>query len=121
MVLNVCIIGAGRIAKSHIKNILGNLNYNLVCILDIIELKAKNMAKYYNCDYSTNYEYLMENNDKIDAVFITTTTNTHHYLTKMCLGFNLHVFCEKPIGQNEQEISECFDLAKEKNLKLFIG
>ena len=121
MVLNVCIIGAGRIAKSHIKNILGNLNYNLVCILDIIELKAKNLARTNNCDYSTNFEYLIENNDKIDAVFITTTTNTHHYLTKMCLGFNLHVFCEKPIGQNYKEISECFDLAKKNNLKLFIG
>ena len=118
MTLNVCIIGAGRIAKSHIKNILGNPKFNLVCILDIIELKAKNLARTNNCDYSTNFEYLIENNDNIDAVFITTITNTHHYITKNCLGINLHVFCEKPIGQNEQEINECFDLAKKNNLKL---
>ena len=54
-------------------------------------------------------------------LIIATTTPTHYDLTMICLGFNKHVFCEKPLGKSEQEISDCFKFANARNLKLLVA
>ena len=38
-----------------------------------------------------------------------------------CISFNKHIFCEKPLGKSEQEITDCFKFANARNLKLLIA
>ena len=66
-----------------------------------------------------NNDYIRLNNDDIQAVIICTTTPTHYDITMKCLNAKKHVLCEKPLGKDETEITNCFTLANSLNLKLF--
>lgn len=118
--IHLCIVGAGRAAEFHIQSLLINRQYKLEYIVDLQEEKAINLSKKINCKYSNNLDWVFQN-VHIDAVIICTTTPTHYNLTMKCLNAGKHVFCEKPLGKNEEEISNCFKLANSTNLKLLIA
>jgi predicted dehydrogenase len=56
-----------------------------------------------------------------DAVVIATPTRTHYALAKRALEQGLHVFVEKPLATNVEECHELIELARERNLRLFVG
>ncbi|OGZ46267.1 MAG: hypothetical protein A3F26_03650 [Candidatus Ryanbacteria bacterium RIFCSPHIGHO2_12_FULL_47_12b] len=55
-----------------------------------------------------------------DWAIIATPVASHVEITRDCLEAGLNVFCEKPLSENPREIEEIFDLAKEKNRKIYI-
>ncbi|MGM0125152.1 virulence factor [Enterococcus sp. AZ194] len=57
----------------------------------------------------------------IDACFIHTATQTHFQLAKQCLENGIHVFVDKPLSENLQEVEYLQQLAHEKNLLLMVG
>ena len=117
--INVCVIGAGRAGKFHINNLKKLSLFNLKFLIDTNINKGLNLANEFNIEFNNNLEKILKF-EKIEAVIIATTTPTHYKLIKDCLNADKHVFCEKPLG-NEEQINECFNLATEKNLKLFIA
>lgn len=69
----------------------------------------------------TDYRRLIEN-DKIDAVMISSTPeDTHYPMTKAALLAGKHVFLEKPLAETLEEADELVALAKSRNLKFSIG
>lgn len=136
-ILNVCLVGAGRIAHTHLNNLLFNGRYKLLWVVDTCIERAQKLANLAKCKYSDNLdsvfddERLRSDNDEddnrqcrentIDCVFITSQTSTHYDLTMKCLNQNKHVFCEKPIGNSVEEIQDCFKTAELKGRKLMIG
>lgn len=125
-VLNICVIGAGRIANTHIQNLLFNSRYNIVWIVDIDIQRAQKLANLAMCRYTDSLDSVFNeentiDNSIIDCVFITSKTPTHYELTIKCLNQNKHVFCEKPLAESIENIKNCFELAKKNNLKLMIG
>lgn len=126
-VLNVCLIGAGRIANIHLNNLLFNSRFRLLWIVDICADRARKMANLAKCKYTDNLDNVFKDetlNDRcqhIDCVFITSKTSTHYDLTMKCLNKGKHVFCEKPLADSILKIKDCFGLAEHKNLKLMIG
>lgn len=127
-VINICLVGAGRIANTHLNNLMFNGRYRLIWVIDICIDRAKHLANIAKCKYSNNLigilddDLLYEDNPhKIDCVLIASQTSTHYDLTMTCLKYNKHVFCEKPLGKTIEEIEKCFELAATKNLKLMIG
>lgn len=121
--LNIAIIGAGRIAKIHLNNIIFNKRYKLVWIIDNNINQAKELADIAKCNYTDNLNTVldMSKNNGLDCVLIASSTSTHYNYTIKCLKAGLHVFCEKPLGKNIEEIKECFTLAEKNHLKLIIG
>ena len=127
-VINICLVGAGRIANIHLNNLMFNGRYRLIWVVDICIERAKCLANIAKCKYSNNLigilddDLLYEDNPyKIDCVLIASQTSTHYDLTMTCLKYNKHVFCEKPLGKTMEEIEDCFDFAAERRLKLMIG
>ena len=119
-VLNIALIGCGRAGTFHFNNITENRMLYLSIICDNHANKAIHLSNKVFCDYTTNIEDIL-NNKKIEAVIIATPTPTHYEITMKCLKAKKHVFCEKPLGNNEYEIKNCFRIARENNLKLFIA
>ncbi len=107
--MKIALLGYGRAGKIHFENLL-NSNVELRYVLDI--KNNKEIEKYYTKDIN-----VILNDNEIKAVLICTPTNKHYSYIKLCLKNNKHVFCEKPISHNQDEIKECFELA-EKNGKI---
>ena len=56
----------------------------------------------------------------VDAVFICSPVSSHYEHVKYALLQGKHVFCEKPFTNNVSESDELYELAREKNLCLYV-
>ena len=109
--LRVAIIGAGSIAKRHLKTFNANPNADVVCICDMNEARVQAMAKEFNVpNYCTDYMDILRD-ETVEAVVIVTPTFTHAPIVLEALKHNKHVLCEKPPALNVQEAQACADAA----------
>lgn len=130
MVLNICLVGAGRAGEFHVNSINCISNVRITHIVDNNLERAKLLANKVNNDRIVlfdNLERVLEEDlrsqlvdDSIDFVIVATSTHTHYDMIRLAFKYNKHVFCEKPLGTPEQ-IKECYQMAKDKNLHLLIG
>ena len=119
-ILQVGLIGAGRIGKMHATNIANNFpEVKLKSIADpSIDKELIESLKIENC--YTNPDKII-NDDKIHAVIITSPTPTHINFIKKCAKNNKHIFCEKPIALTVNEIKKVIDIVKNENVFLQVG
>jgi polar amino acid transport system substrate-binding protein len=118
---NVGFIGAGSFAQG---SLLPNMKE--YCNFIAVATGRGNTAKYVGDKYGFNY--LAESADdivkdnKINTVFITTRHNLHADNVLNSISNNKHVFVEKPLSMNAQELEE-IKLAYEKSNKkhLMVG
>jgi len=108
-ILQVGLIGAGRIGKMHATNIANNFpEVKLKSIADpSIDKELIESLKIENC--YTNPDRII-NDDKIHAVIITSPTPTHINYINKCAKNNKHIFCEKPIALTVNEIKKVIDI-----------
>lgn len=119
-ILQVGLIGAGRIGKMHATNIANNFpEVNLKSIADpSIDKELIESLKIENC--YTNPDRII-NDDKIHAVIITSPTPTHINYINKCAKNNKHIFCEKPIALTVNEIKKVIDIVENENVFLQVG
>ena len=119
-ILQVGLIGAGRIGKMHAINIANNFpEVKLKSIADpSIDKELIESLKINNC-YSNPDNII--NDDAIHAVIITSPTPTHINFIKKCAKNNKHIFCEKPIALTVNEIKKVIDIIENENVFLQVG
>ena len=121
--VNVGIIGAGRIGKVHVESICTKVADGKVAALadpfmnEETEAWAKEMgiAKVTK-DYK---EVLADEN--IDAVLICSSTDTHSVISVEAIKAGKHVFCEKPVDHDIEKIQQVIDALKDSNVKYQVG
>ena len=111
----VAIIGFGIAGKIHYKN-LKKMNANIKYIVDYNYQEIKKSIGNQIRVTSDITDVL--DDMEVNAVIICTPTKYHYSQVMSCLFSKKHVFCEKPLSNIENEIKECYQLAKYKNLKL---
>lgn len=123
--LKVAVLGAGRIGKYHVRE-FSNLGAKVVAILGSSKESSFRTAEGLGRDFGITVKpyHLLEEllrNENIDAVSICTPPEMHENQIRLCLNKGLHVMCEKPFVQtnnNDYETArELLDLA-EKNKKI---
>jgi predicted dehydrogenase len=120
-VLKVAIIGCGKIADSHVSQILRIKGCELVGACDREPLMARQLCDRFPIGrYFGEISELLEVS-KPDVVHITTPPQTHFELAKLCLEHGCHVYVEKPFTVNEQEAQILIAFAEERNLKVTAG
>ena len=120
--MNIIILGLGRSGKIHYKNAVNSNFFNVKYIIDSKDISDYNYKETKYIDF--NNQDLVEDaikDEDIKAVFISSPTSTQYDIIQLSLTHNKHVFIESSIINDYDRISECFDLANEKNLILFIG
>jgi len=122
--LNIGIIGAGRIGKVHAQAIANYVTTAKVtammspsCRPDTVEWAKGLGIEKITKDYK---EILAD--PSIDAVFICTPTDTHSAISLEAIAAGKHVFCEKPIDHDVGRINEVLDALKAApKLKFMVG
>ena len=120
--IGVGVIGAGRIGKLHIEHLAQNIpEVKLLSICSLNQPMAESLAEQFNvpkvaADYNT---LLMD--PQIDAVLVTSSTDTHVEISQAAAKAGKHIFCEKPISLDLEQIDETLAIVEKAGVKFQIG
>lgn len=100
------IIGAGNFTKMTMLPALKNTAAKLVSIASAGGLSGTTLAKKYEIIKSTtDYKEILKD-DSVDLVVITTKHNQHASMVLESLNAGKHVFVEKPLALNNDELEQ---------------
>jgi myo-inositol 2-dehydrogenase / D-chiro-inositol 1-dehydrogenase len=103
--LNVALLGAGRIGQVHAKAISSHPNSRLIAVSDVNADAAGKLAATYRADARSTETIL--DDPAIDAVLIATSTNTHSDLIEAATRAGKAVLCEKPVDLSLARAQAC--------------
>lgn len=112
--LRVAIIGCGRISVAY-EDAFKRLSSisDIVFAVDIEEEKAKEFAKKFDCEYSTDYKDIFSKN--IDVVHLCLPHYLHAPVAIDCLDHGINVLTEKPMALSLQEADMMIEASKRNN------
>jgi len=121
-VLQLGLIGAGRIGRLHAENLARRIpSARLVVIADVVEDAARRLATELDvADVVTDYRAILERSD-VDAVLVASATDTHAHIIEEAAQAGKHVFCEKPIDLTLARIDGALQVVEQAGVKLQIG
>ena len=115
------IIGAGNFTSAMIVPTLRKLGANLKYIASSKGLSGTLLAKKYGIGYSTT-DYSEILNDSItDSVIITTRHNQHAKHVLEALNAEKHVFVEKPLAINIEDLNNILDCKQQTEKTVTVG
>ncbi len=122
--LNIGIIGAGRIGKVHLESISYHVkNATVTAMADpfMNEETEKLIRSYGVSKVTKDYKDILNDKD-IDAVLVCSSTDTHAAISIEAINAGKHVFCEKPVDHSTEKIQAVADALKEHpNIKFQVG
>lgn len=121
-VLNLGLIGAGRIGRVHAANIVHRIPAaRLAAIVDVVESAAELLAEQYHVPSSGSDYHTLLADPAIDAVVICSATDTHAPIIVNAAAAGKHIFCEKPIDHTLAKIDQALAAVEQAGVKLQIG
>jgi predicted dehydrogenase len=98
------IIGAGNFSKMTMLPALKTINADIVSIASAGGVSGTALAKKYNITKSTTDYVEILQDEAVDVVLITTRHDQHARMIVDSLSHNKHVFVEKPLALNNEEL-----------------
>lgn len=109
------IIGAGNFTKMTMLPALKNTGANYKFIASAGGVSGTALAKKYGFTHSTtNYHEILKD-EEVDLVLITTRHDKHALMTNEALQANKHVFVEKPLALNAEQLTEIIKSYEQKD------
>lgn len=107
--LRVAMIGAGRMARWHLKGYRKIRDVAVVGVSGRSQAHMSSIQKSFSIAHAyTDHRRLLAE-QKPDAVVITTPTSTHCPIALDCLNAGAHVLCEKPLAMTLDEADSMID------------
>ncbi len=115
------VIGAGNFTKMTMLPALKGTNANMKHIVSSGGVNGTALAKKHNITQSTTDYDLVLNDEEVDLVMITTRHNLHADMVIKALDKGKHVFVEKPLALNSEELQSIEESYQKNNGTLMIG
>ena len=116
------IIGAGRIGRVHAETLAFRLpEAQIAAITDVNLEAARGLAARCNIPRVADSAAEIFADDKIDAVLICTSTDTHADLIVQAAKAGKHIFCEKPVSLSLEKIDSSLAAVEKAGVKLQVG
>jgi len=120
MVLNVCVVGAGRMGRLHARSVAGLPTAHLLTVADPNLDSANALATPYGADATTEVRAAITS-DAIDAVVIASPTDTHVEYIELAASAGKAIFSEKPVGTERSAVERCLETVGKHGALLQIG
>ena len=115
------IIGAGNFTSAMILPSLKKCNAKIKYIASSGGLSGTTMAKKFSISNSTtDYKSILNDSD-VDLVFITTRHDSHSKMVSEILDSNKHVFVEKPLALNIEELEKVIKSYNQSDKTITVG
>ncbi|MDA9629453.1 inositol 2-dehydrogenase [Candidatus Pelagibacter sp.] len=118
--INIALIGLGRIGQMHGENLILHSDYNLKYVFDVDEKLTNKISKKFNSKAINNPRIAFKD-EGIDAIFIASSTSTHIKLIEEAAKYKKVIFCEKPLDLSIEKINKCKKKIKSLNPKIQLG
>ena len=118
--INVGVIGAGKMGLSHIAILNQTPGVSLYAIAEPSQLLRKGLERNFGFKTFRTAEKLLAD-DKLDAVLIAAPNKMHFSLAKQALERGLHCFIEKPLTTNPADSQILSRYAEEHNCYVQVG
>ncbi len=120
--VRVGLIGAGNYATLMLLPHLSEMeNVELVGVSTSTGISGKHAAQKFGFEFcTTDNAQILEDKD-VNAVVIATRHNLHAELAAGALSAGKHVFVEKPLALNEEELRRVVDAVSESNRHIMVG
>ena len=129
--MKILMIGLGSIGQRHLRNIRRLYGDEP----EILAYRVRGLARTFSDtmqireNVSLEEEYQIRSfgdlsealAEKPEIAFITNITKSHIPCALACARAGCHLFLEKPISDSMEGIDELSKIAREKNLKIFVG
>lgn len=120
-VVRVGVIGAGSFATNFMIPILAKTkDVELGGIVSATGVRARALGKKYGFAYCASDAQQILDDSGIDCVFILTRHDTHASLTAAALEAGKHVFVEKPLAMNEEELKRVEEAWQRAGLNVMV-
>ena len=116
--MKVGVIGTGKMGENHLTMYSTLRSCQLIGVYDIDYDKAVEIAGRYNLKAYRKLSDLLNN---VNAVSITTPTQTHFDIGVECIKHKVHVLVEKPITTSLEQANELIQLAHDSGIILQVG
>jgi predicted dehydrogenase len=118
--LNLAVIGVGGQAGANIR---GVASQNIVAVCDVDERRAgKRFEEFDAARRFTDFRRMFDRMEKeIDAVVISTPDHTHFHPAWWAMERGKHVYLEKPLAHEVEEVRRLTAAAREKKLATQLG
>ena len=120
--IRVGVIGTGRIGRLHIGHLAQDIpEADLVALCSLDRPSMDSLAKQFNVPQTTEDYTELLTDPQIDAVLITSATNTHVEISQAAAKAGKHIFCEKPIALDLEQIDETLAIVEKAGVKFQVG
>ena len=121
--INVGIIGAGRIGRVHVESICTQIPDAKVKTLasPSMDEKREAWARRMGVEYVTRDYREILSDPEIDAVLICSSTDTHSSISIEAIEAGKHVFCEKPVDHDIARIKQVIAALEKHPVKYQVG
>jgi len=117
-VLNVGIIGVGRMGELHLKKFLANPDCRVSGVFEANAERRQQLEETYSVKgYAQLSDILFDS----DAVVIAAPTALHYSIARQALEAGVHVLVEKPMTETVREAETLVELARAKKLLFQVG
>ena len=118
--INVALLGFGRIGQMHAANINKNKDLKLLYVYEKIDLLCRKAKRQYNCKIEKNYSKIFQDKN-VDLIFISSPTSTHIKFIEEGIKYKKTIFCEKPLDLNIKKILKTLKKVKKSKSKIQLG
>jgi predicted dehydrogenase/threonine dehydrogenase-like Zn-dependent dehydrogenase len=115
------IIGAGNFTSAMILPSLKKCNAAVKYIASSGGLSGTTLAKKFGISNSTTDYTSILKDDSVDLVLVTTRHNLHAKMVAEVLEADKHVFVEKPLALNKEELNSILDVFQRHNKTVTVG
>jgi predicted dehydrogenase/glycosyltransferase involved in cell wall biosynthesis len=119
-VVNVAVVGLGKMGLSHLSMINAHPSARVVGVCDATKYLRDVLNKYTGVPTYADFAGMLDQ-AKPDAVIIATPTHLHGSMVREALERGIHVFCEKPLYTDPAESVALTALAAERNVVTQVG
>jgi polar amino acid transport system substrate-binding protein len=117
----VGVIGAGGYVPAMLLPHFKNEGVEFRSIATATGISAHDVGKRFGFAYAVSSAEEVLDDASVNLVVIGTRHGTHAELTRAALERNKHVFVEKPLALNDEELDSVLQLAKGSSTKLMVG
>ena len=120
--INIGLIGAGRIGTLHAEHLAYRIpEANLMAVCSIVPGTVEELSARLQIPAGyEDYRRIMEDKD-IEAVIISSSTDTHTEIIEAAAEAGKQIFCEKPIDHDLDKIDHALAAVERAGVKLQIG